>query len=325
MSSWNPFTSIYTTLSEEQAEHLQHPTKPWYCTEIKPPTREEPPANLSEFVRSIQEIQSGLFKIRNQSPVSAFEIRRDNPDRLKFVFATPTQRLDRKLRTQLTNHVPKTKFEAGTHGLPVQSEDSVGGALLTPGRRDWYPLQTEFDNPPVNSLTAALHRHAMQDTKFVIQILFQPVAGNPVKRWWWRRRAYQRLGYLRKEKEKLWHSRPATNREKQQANAIERKAGTTRFYTSIRILVIGASEYTKSRVKELAGGFNVFENPDTGQYLNTVTITSVRSNRITRFCRAIADRDFQAWSRRFQLSAEELGGLITLPSRRQENIIEAEP
>ena len=197
--------------------------------------------------------------------------------------------------------------------------------MLSIGRPAWYPLETDFDRPPINSVTAALHRHAMRDTRFVIQILFQPNGGRPLRRWWWRRRGYQQRNYLKKEKEKLWGTITPTNRERAQARAIDDKIGNARFHTSIRYAIIGAGDHTPSRVKEIAGSFNVFESPVTGQYLNANTVRSLRQKRIIGFANAIANREFGRWSHRFHTSEAELAGLVSLPDRNQHNIKRAEP
>jgi hypothetical protein len=318
----NPFDLLnYTaTPTEEQAEQLRNPGKRFHTIEVRPPKNSDTPAVPEGFVKTITELQSKWLGLKNTSPITAFEIRRSTPDKVRFQFSTPTIRLERKLRTHLTDQLPGVKFKDGVRGIPVTEEDTIGGGLLTTGRKDWYPLQREFKDPPINSVVSALHRHAMQDTQFLIQILFQPVIGKPLRRWYWRRRAYQRIGYLRKEKEKLWGSRNATPREKRQADAIEDKAGTNRFHTSIRFLVIGADEHTRSRVKELSGGFNTFENPDTGQYLNTKTIKTLRESRILDFAEAVAERRFKGWGRTFQTSTRELAALVSLPNTPQENI-----
>lgn len=314
-----------TTPTEEEAKKLRQPRKRFHTIEVKPPRNKDIPEVPVNLVKAITELQSKWMGLLNTSPVAAFEIRRSHPDNIKFQFSTPTIRLERKLRTHLTNQVPGIRFEDGVHGIPVTSEDSVGGGILTTGRRDWYPLKHEFKDPPVNSVVSSLHRHAMRNTKFIVQILFQPVIGKPLRRWYWRRRAFQRIGYLRKEKEKLWGSRNPTPREKRQADAIEQKAGTNRFHTTIRFLVIGADEYTQSRVKELSGGYNTFENPDTGQYLDTVTVKSLREKRILDYAETVARRRFGSWSHSFQTSVPELASLLSLPSIEQENITQAEP
>jgi len=315
----------YTQLSEEQAELLSYNTGEWYTTSITNIPDSKLPESLTATVRGMMELQTKWLGFGNASPVISYEIRRPTSDNLEFQYSLPTKRLERKLRTQLTNEIPDLKFKHGTDGLPVTEDDSVGGAILTTGRRDWYPLRTEFDFPPINSLASTLHRHAMQNTRFVIQVLFQPVIGNPVKNWWRTRRTYQHIGFLRKEKEKLWGGRPPTPREKQQANAIEDKAGTRRFHTTIRILIIGAKDYTPRRVKETAGGFNIFESPDTGQYLNTSTIRSPLHSRIYSFAKTVNNRRFGAWHRSFQASIPELAALISLPDRNQRNIHNTQP
>lgn len=325
MRLFDRFRTAHVVPSEEQVDRLQQPPGHYYVVAVKPPRDDDLPATLERFVRGIQELQAGWFGLRNTSPQIAFEIRRELTDRLLFQFAVPSKRLERKLRTHLSTEIPGVEFASGTTGLPVTSDDSIGGGLLTAGRMDWYPLRTEFETPPANMIAGALHRHAIRNTSVVIQILFQPVLGRPVRRRWWRRRAYQRIGYLRKDKEKLWGNRPPTPREKRQADAIEDKAGTNRFYASIRFVVIGAGEYTRSRVKELAGAFNVFENPTTGQYLDAVTVTPIRGSRIVDFCRTVADRRFGAWSRRFQVSVPELAALVSLPDHDQENVPIARP
>jgi hypothetical protein len=310
-------------LTENQAKKLQHSTKPGYTVEIKPP-KNHSQDTIPQFIRAIQELQTKWLGLKNTSPTSSYEIRRTTQG-LKIQYTAPTKRLERKIRTQLTNHLPQIRFDTGTSGLPVTEGSTVGGGHLTTGQKDHYPLKTEFDQPPTNAVAAALHRHAMQNTKIVIQILFQPAIGTPVRNWWWTRRAYQRIRFLRKEKEKLWGNRPPTPREKHQADAIEDKAGNNRFHTAIRFAVINAEAYTKSRAKELSGAFNVYENPETGQYFNTTTIQPLQENRIVDFANSIADRRLNNWATPFQASTKELAALISIPSNRQQNIQYAEP
>ena len=313
----------HTELTETQLEQLQHSANPGYTIEIKPP-RNHNQATVPRFIRAIQELQTQWLGLKNTSPTTCYEIRRTHQD-LQFQFTVPTKRLERKIRAQLTNALPEIRFDTGTSGLPVTEGSTVGGGLLTTGQLDHYPLKTDFDQPPTNSIAKALHRHSMRGTQVVIQILFQPAVGKPLRNKYWTRRAYQRIGFLRKEKEKLWGSRPATPREKQQADAIENKAGNNRFHTSIRFAVIGAGEHTKSRVKELSGAFNVYENPETGQYFDTTTVQPLRKNRILDFANSIADRQFDSWNLPFQTTVEELAALIAVPSTAQENIQYAQP
>ena len=310
-------------LTEHQAQQLQNCGIPGYTIEIKPPRRHGE-ATLPEFIRSIQELQTQWLGLKNASPTTCFEIRRTGQG-LKIQFTVPTKRLERKIRTQLTNHLPEIRFDNGASGLPVTPEATIGGGHLTTGQRDHYPFQTDFDRPPTNALAAALHRHSMQGTKVVIQILFQPSIGRPLRNRWWTRRAYQRIGFLQKEKEKLWGSRPPTPREKKQADAIENKAGNNRFHTAIRFVVINAGDHTKSRVKELSGAFNIYENPETGQYFNTTTVQPLLEDRIFDFANSISNRELGSWTTTFQASTDELAALLSIPNHQQENIQYASP
>lgn len=313
------------TVNEEQVPQLSHSNGTWYNVQAKPPKNEELPATLKGFTAGIRELQTKWLKLRNVSPTIAFEIRRHTPEKLEFQFSTPTKRLERKVRTQLSNEIPTIEFDDGVEGLPVAEGSTVGGGFLTSGRRDWYPFRQDFDNPPVNSLVSTFHRHAMQNTQFVVQVLFQPVVGERIQRWLWKNQAYKQIHYLKKEKEKLWGSRSPTRREKRQADAIEAKAGNSRFHTSIRFVVVNADEYTKSRIKEVAGAYNTYENPETGQYLDTVTVETLRKQSLIDFLQSVADRRYGGWGRRFQASLNELAAFVSLPSIKRENIQYAQP
>jgi hypothetical protein len=314
-----------TQPGEQQAEQLHQPRGKHFTVEVRPPRNQKIPATPIEFIKGITEFQTGFLKIRNRSPLACFEIRRSKPGQVQLQFTAPTKRLERKIRTHLTNNIPGIRFKDGVNGLPITSEETIGGGILTTGESDWYPLQTSFDSPPTNSVISSLHRHAMQDTKILIQVLFQPVAGQPLRRWFWSKQAYHSRNYLKKEKQRLWGSRSPTNREKRQADSIDDKAGKPRFHTSIRILVVGAGEYTKSRVKEISGGFNTYENSETGQYLNTNTVETLREKRILSYAEAVRDRRLAGWSHRFQTTQRELAALTAIPRPRQENIRGAEP
>jgi len=309
----------HTQPTESEAKRLNHPGEKWFTVEVHPPQKEIT-TGLENFIQSLLEIQTKWFKTRNVSPTIAYEIRRPRPDHLRFQYAVPTKRLERKVRTQLSTELPRIEFSEGVDGLPVTSEDSIGGGTLNTGFESWHPLRTDFDRPPTNGIAAALHRHAMQDTKFVIQILAKPVGGHSLQNWLWRKQAYHHRNYLRKEKEKLWGSTSPTKRERRQAHLIDNKASQSRYKTSIRFAIIGADEYTPSRVMELAGSFNRFENPVSNQYFDAVTIEKLQQNRILHFAKSVADRQLNAWSPQFRTTSEELAGLLAVPDLNQENI-----
>ncbi|MDY6771110.1 MAG: hypothetical protein SV186_04095 [Candidatus Nanohaloarchaea archaeon] len=308
-------------LDEDEAEELRFGPVDRYITDVRlPAERDNIPATIPRFVRSVMEIQT-QWKLFNRSPVTCFEIRRATPGRLRFVYTTPTQRLMRKIKLQLSDEIPGVSFEDGATGLPVSEDETLGCGLLTTGRKDWFPLRTEFDRPLLNNLVSTLHRHAFQDTKIVVQVLFQPVAGRPFRRWWWRRRAIQRRNYLKKEKQRLWGELEPTRREKTQARLVDRKIGNPRFHTTIRFAVIGAGDYTRSRVKELSGAFNAAEHPETGQYLDTVTVSPLRDRKILEFASSIALQRFTGHRLAFHTTPEELGALLALPDcTGQDNI-----
>jgi hypothetical protein len=307
----------HTKVNELQATLLREPETNLKPVRINLNRAGDPPPVPENLVRGIMEIQTKWLKLRNASPTIGFEIRRPQPGETHIQLVAPTNRLERKIRTHITETEPETRLETGNTGLPIYEDDTVGGALLTTGRRDWYPLRTDYDKPPNNAVVSALHRHAMQRTRFIAQVLFQPVAGQPLRRWWWKRLTYKRIGYLRKEKEKLWGSRKPTPREKQQATEVERKAGTAKFHTSIRLTVINGNQYTPSRIKELGGAYNRFENPDTGQYLNIETVRSLRQKRILQFASAVAHHNLSDWSLSFRTSPRELAALTSIPHNQQ--------
>jgi len=316
----------YTEVPEDLVSRLRSGRVNGYPVEVRSPWDENVPATLETFLQAFREMHSKWLGLVNKSPVVAFEIRRSTPGSLRFQYIVPTKRLERKLRTQLTNQAPKIGFATGETGIPVSEGDSVGGGVLTPGRKDCYPFQTQFNEPPINAVASILHRHAMQDTRFVIQLLFKPVVGEPVRDWWWRRNAFQRISYLKKDKAGAlpWHDRSATSRERSQADMIEAKAGASNYKTCIRFLVIGADSHTSSRVKELSGGFNVFENPETGQYFDTVTVSHFREKPFLNFAEAVADKRFDG-APQFRTSTRELAALVSVPSIKQKNINYSQP
>lgn len=313
------FKQSYVTLDESTAQHLAQPADAFYPVEVHPPATTDLPVTLERFVKGITEYQTKLFSIKNTSPTVAYEFHRVTPSRLRIQFTVPTARLERKLRTHLSEQIPEVGFEEGTSTLPVAGGDTVGVGVLTPRRSDVYPLQTDFETPPVNSVVAALHRHAMRDTRIVVQLVFKPVAGNPIEKRLWHRAATRESRTLRSDKVGLlpWTDREATQHERTQARRIDAKAGSPRFYAAIRFLVIGAGEYTASRVKEIAGGFNIFADSETGQSFTTKTVRSFRDAPLLNAVQTVRDRSLD---RAFQLSTQELAALVSLPDRDQENV-----
>lgn len=321
----NYILNDHVEVSEEQAEQLQRGPPDRYTVEVHPPASGDVPATVETFVRGISEFQTKLFKLKNTSPLVTYEIVRPQPDRLRFQYSVPTKRLERKVRTHMAEMVDGVSFNDGISGLPVFEGDTLGGGFLSPGRLDHYPLQTEFDKPPMDSVAAALHPDGMGDTRFVIQLLFRPMGGRSVKRLMWKKSGYRRRNYLEKEKEGMWETIQPTRRERRQAAAVDDKVSEARFTVTIRILVIGAGEYTRSRLKEISGGFNAFEDDDTGQYLNIETVTPLRKRRLISFADTVRRRRFRAWSRSFHATPSEMAGLLSLPDTRQNNIQYAAP
>jgi len=319
MGLFDRFGNSYVTLDNNTARKLSHSPNEFRTVEVQPPEHEKLPATLNRFVKAITEYQTRLFSIRNTSPVVAYEIHRFTPEKLRLQFAVPTARLERKLRIHLDEEAPGFEFETGTNQLPLKQDDTVGVGALKLWRKDVYPLETEFESSPINSVVASLHRHAMRDSRIAIQVLFKPRAGQPLGRRLWHREARRESRNLRTEKVGVlpWTDRDATPREKQQARQINEKAGNPRFSVSIRILVIGAGEYTASRIKEVSGGFNVFANPDTGQGFQTSTVRSIRDKTIINSVKQFRDRRL---NHSFQISTKELAALVSIPDREQENL-----
>ena len=314
----------HVELSEEQAETLATPSYDGHVIEVRLP-RTDVPATLPTVIKALRKQHGKWLNLQNASPRLAFEIRRTSSDQLRFQFAVPTKDLERTLRGHLDTVMPGVEFRSGVSGLPVEAGDSLGGGLVTTGRDSWYPLQTTFDHSPTNLIASALHRDAMRDSRFVIQVLFTPTVTNPVSKWWRRTMTNQEVSYLTSEKEQLIGRRKATRRERRQANAIDEKSSEALWTVSIRIAVLDAGEFTSSRVSEVTNGYAVFEQEDFGQYLTTVPVRAYRQTHLVRFGRAVATRTFGGWHRKFQATSAELGALVSLPDKRQQNIRYATP
>lgn len=257
MKLLNRFSKSHLELNENQAERLQNPQTDWYTVEAKPPRNQDLPATPELFIQGIREMKTKWLGVRNASPILAFEVRRSTPDRLRFQYSVPTKRLERKLRNHLSDSIPRVELaDNGINGLPVSTEDSIGGGTVTMGRTDWYPLKTEFDSPPINALAGSLHHEAMKDSNFVIQVLLRPIAGKPVRRWWYRRQARNQISRLRSKKEQLFGRRKPTVKEKKHAREIDDKATGTLFEASIRTVVVGADDHTPSRDRAASTKFS---------------------------------------------------------------------
>lgn len=226
----------YVTPDQSTADQLSRPAQRFLTARIRLPAETQVPATLPRFINGITEYQTKLLGIKNTSPTIAFEIQRFTPSKLHLQFTTRSSRVDRKLRTHLSEQIPSIEFEEGTTNLPIIGGESLGVGILSLRRKDVYPLETEFDRPPLNSVITPLHRHAMRDSRILIQILFKPVAGHPVKKRRWHSEATRESTTLRSEKVGVlpWNDRDATSREKNQARRIDEKAGSPRFKVAIR-------------------------------------------------------------------------------------------
>jgi hypothetical protein len=90
-------------------------------------------------------------------------------------------------------------------------------------------------------------------------------------------------------------------------------------------MVIPKGDAINQILQKLASSFNRFENPETGQYLDAVTIQILRRKTLLNYAGAVTNRRFAGWTRKFRTSTEELAGLVSLPDRNQENISYSQP
>ncbi|WP_207587094.1 hypothetical protein [Halomontanus rarus] len=322
-----PLRTETLTLDADTASRLQYPSNQHRVIELHPPPDQQAPTALPELFQALRTPRTDWTRVRNRSACLAIELHRPHPDTLHLQAAVPTARHERILRLQLADHVPGITFSDGISGLPVDTGTTVAGGLITTTHQDWYPLRIDRPNPLLNAVVAALHPHAMQDTRVVIQLLCKPVTGHPVRRWWWHRRSANHCVYLRKEKERLWGNRSPTNRERQQARAITHKSSQSLWWCSIRLFIAGqgATSHTQSRLQELATAFRGAADPETGQALTMRPVRPWRASELRRFCQAIADRRFASSSARFRITDAELGALASVPTRQQSNLTLSEP
>lgn len=320
------FTTDHLTVDAATAERLRHPATAGPTIAIQPPRADSVPATLPEVFQSLRETRTGLLGLGNRSPVIAYELRRQTTDTLRLQVSVPTNRLERTVRTQLQSRLPAIGFAPGSDGLPVAEGTAVAGATLSPAKAAYYPLRTEFPVPPMTHIAAALHRHAMQETEVVLQVLAQPIAGQPVRNWLHRLQGGKQMDYLTKEKEQLWGTRSPTQLEREQARQIEQKITQPQWRTSIRVLVMRPTEaYLASRIQEVANTVRIFERAASGQRLSTRHIEPLRTSELTRFVESVADRRFGTSSDAFRTSTAELAAVLSIPSRGQENLQHAPP
>lgn len=314
----------YTRVTATQAASLAQPVSELYPVKVALPYDREAPATLSGVVQAVTEVQTGLGGVHNQSHTFAFEIRRPTPEELRVQFVFPRARLGRKARLALKTHVPTASVSDGTSGLPIHADDSLGGGFLRPRRPDWVPVKTSFTSPPTNHLIAALHPDAMPDTRFVVQVLVQPVAGRSLRQWRWQCQARQRARFLRQRRNENKTSSARSQVARETAHAIDEKRTSRRFWTAIRIVIIGANKATRARLTELKGAFNHYETPTPRQYFEAIPLRSLQTKRFLRFGRAVAHLSF-AESLRFQATTEEVGAFIAIPTNDQRNLEVGKP
>lgn len=313
-----------TITSEEQTDQLRTPvTDHNHTVQIHPGRNTDHPATITDTLKAVTETSTDHLRLRNQSPVIALEIHRHTPDNLQIQYSLETARQERKIRTQLTNHLDHVSFSPGTTGIPADVGHTIGCAYLTPSRSDALPLATDHEQPPLNTVIAALHEDAMQRTGFTIQILLKPVAGRPLHRRRWHRRSRNHADRLRTPTPTLLggEKKPGQD-DKDTARATDRKRRKQHYLAAIQILITGAEEYTPARVEEVATTFNVFDNGVTGQQLHFDVYTHILQSRIHRFAKAVAERRY--WAPRFHVDVDEAAALVAPPDRVQGNVETAE-
>lgn len=80
-----------------------------------------------------------------------------------------------------------------------------------------------------------------------------------------------------------------------------------------------------SRIQQVANAFRVFECDDSGQALQTRRIEAFREAEVMRFVEAVALRTFGPSSAVFHASDQELGAVLSVPCRDQQNLPVAQP
>ncbi|QIB75395.1 hypothetical protein G3I44_14490 [Halogeometricum borinquense] len=307
-------------LDEQRAERLQAPAWQGYVVEVRPP-RGHSVSDITSVLRTLRAPRTKWLGLKNTSAYIVFEIIRDSRG-LRFQYAVPTKTVERELRSQLHTVIPNASFHEGTSGLPVIPERAVAGGLVSTGRQSWYPLYTDHTQPVMNGVAASLHDDAMQDTSFVIQIVARPVATDAVRSWYRSRRTGMHITYLNKEKEQLWGRRSPTPLERRKAQAVETKMRAPLWQASIRCITVSypTNEALPARFYESVAGFSRMENDQTGQFLRPKPVQTWREASLYGFAQAVADRQFNGWSRWWYATSPELGALLTPPNIRQDNI-----
>lgn len=324
MPDWLPTVRTTTVHANvDLATRLHHPFTGDRTIGVQPPRRGDTTPVLTQVAKHLRSSRTGLLGLRNRSPVIAYELCRPQPDSLRLQLAVPSKRVERIYRTQLPLNVDRVRFRDGTDGLPVEAGQSIGGAVWTTTRSWPYPLRTSFQAPPLNSVVAALHRHAMQRTRFMLQILAQPVAGR-LRQWWGRKTAAWTRDELRTEQEGMVRSRQPTRYEREQAADVDRKSRVPHWRVSIRLVVIGGNDLTLSRAAEVGSAFSMYDNPETGQRLRMQPLKVIRRGEIKRFAKAVALRRFGHSSAAFRVTDAELGALLSVPMCAEETNIVAE-
>lgn len=238
-----------------------------------------------------------------------FEIASDSGT-ISFYFWLPNFTLERRARSQISAFYPKCNITKPREyfGIDIKNGDFAAGAYLKLKRHCLFPVRMDFEVDALNAITAPLT--SLRDgERAVLQFCMQPA----------------RIGLEYKAKKMAKQFRFEINsqgkktlsrslRDTTAADLIEKKIGEKKYSAAIRILGFGKDKSISNIVHEVAGAFNIFTSPVTG---NGFKVRQVPGRRMPKFVATMLTREATQFHCNGKLSASELAPMVHLPAGKE--------
>lgn len=319
---WHPqFTAVQLGFDEPLVSH----DAPGVLLRIRPYKGNDGIPDGHQMLQSLHDVPTDFFG-RNQADAHTFEVWYHD-SKVTFYLHAATPKAAETFQARVQNTYPNTEvYEVeGTSRLPpIRPHDYVAGAWLELEKMPYYPIRhyqgEGFEQDPYGEITSEMV--STTETRVVTQVVFRGAKPGWADGSVFGRDSVDALAEgMRKGTSVGWLNprvRPATEKDKQAAEIIEKQRGKQGFHVNIRVLAMSPDQHEACvRAEGVASMFGKYYNSITEQGLRPIPVAPSLFDRPRPKMRAHVER-FQdrAWiDRDMILTAEELAGVAHIPNK----------
>ncbi len=275
-------------------------------------------------LQSVHDVTTN-WRGKNTSDHHSFEVWFDQGVITFYMHAATEAAADKFRRRVGNNYANSEVFPVDSgHAFPqIEPDEYVAGAWLSMEKMPYYPIRHHnaegFEVDPYGEITSEML--SLDDSKVVTQVVFRPAKQSWTDGDRFKHNSVDDLAHgLRQGTSVGWLNprvRPATAKDKQAADTIERQRGQQAFHVNIRVLAVSRDQTeAEARARGVAGMFRKYYNAITEQGLDDTPVShrrkSKRQRKLSEFVERMAAREWV--DREMIMTVDELAGVAHIPN-----------